>query len=98
MTFTQAIECKARDLVPGGECGHLLDGESRVVRRVGGRAIYHLAFGVRGGTERVRLVRLEPGPFPPRTSHHVDFWVDGDDRVVITDAADLKRPKPFYLV
>lgn len=94
----QAIECEARLALPGAEFGHLLDGESHIVRRVGGRGVYHLAIPVAGNPERVRLDRLEPGPMPPRTSHVVTFYCDASDRVVISEAIKWKRPRPFYLM
>lgn len=93
----EAIECEARLTLPGAEFGHLLDGESHVVRRVGGRGIYHLAKPVAGNPDRVRFDRLEPGPLPPRTSHVVTFYCEATDVVVISEAVRFKRPRPFYL-
>jgi len=101
--MNETIECTAAEAVPGGRFGHLLDGERRILRRVGGKAIYHLAFAVepkgRPDLRKVRLVRLEPGIMPPATNHRVDFYCDASDRVEITEAATLPpRPAAFYLV
>ena len=96
------IECTAAEAAQGGRFGHLLDGKSRILRRVGGKAIYHLAFPVeprgRPDLHKVRLVRLAPGIMPPKTNHRVEFYADATDRVVITEAETVPpRPAAFYL-
>jgi len=102
MALTKAIHCTAAEAAHGGKYGDLLDGETHVVRRQGGKAIYHLAFLVqpwhRHVRERVRFVRLAPGPFPPATNHRIEFYAEATDQVVISENAGRpKRPRAFYL-